>query len=100
LNVTFRLFHKGEVGGAFVVVNICQREHRQWDAVKRPLIFDVVVVAGMLITSKKASALLVDMEKLAVLENTVGQRNLTGLKLDSAIAFKGNFYKQPIVRLS
>ena len=66
--LSIRLFHKGEVGGAFVVVIICQRELLQWAVVKRLHTLDVEGVEEMLTTSKWASA--VYMAGLFIMFNT------------------------------
>ena len=77
---SIRLFHKGEVGGAFVVVIICQREHLQWDVVKRLHTLDVEGVEEILTTSKKAYVLLVDTARLRECEPTAGTKNPTDLR--------------------
>ena len=64
------------------MVNICQREHRQWDAVKRPLTSDAEGAEGMLTTSKKVYVRHVDTEPLQRCESSAGQRKLTALKPD------------------
>ena len=78
--LSIRLFHKGEVGGAFVVVIICQREHLLWDVVKRLHTSDVEDVEEMLTTSKRAYAHHAATGKLAEYVNSAGQRNLTDLR--------------------
>jgi len=65
------------------VVNICQREHRQWDAVKRRLTSDAVGVEGMLTTNKKAFAHHADMVQRAACENIVGLKNHIDLELEN-----------------
>jgi len=80
---SIRLFHKGEVGGAFVVVIICQREHLQWDVVKRLHTLDVEGVEEMLTTSKKEYALRVDTEQPVECVSSAGQRNLTDLRREN-----------------
>ena len=80
---SIRLFHKGEVGGAFVVVIICQREHLQWDVVKRLHTLDVEGVEEILTTSKKAYAQRADTVQPAKCVSTAGQRNLTDLRRET-----------------
>ncbi|MGYP001182427858 len=81
------------------MVKICQREHRQWDVVKRLLTSDAVGVEGMLTTSKKVSAHLVDMVLQVACGRIVGLKSHTDLEHDKFITLKGNLYLQPIVRL-
>ena len=81
------------------MVNICQREHRQWDAVKRPLTSDAEGAEGMLTTSKKASVHRVDMVLQVGYEKIVGPKNHTDLKPENHVNLKGNLYLQPVVRL-
>ena len=81
--LSIRLFHKGEVGGAFVVVIICQRELLQWAVVKRLHTLDVEGVEEMLTTSKRVYARHVDTGKPAEYVNSVGQRNLTDLRRET-----------------
>ena len=65
------------------MVNICRREHRQWDAVKRRLTSDAAGVEEMLTTSKKAFVQHADMVLQSVCENIVGLKNHTdrGLRI-------------------
>ncbi len=65
------------------MVNICRREHRQWDAVKRRLTSDVAGVEEILITSKKAFVQHADMVLQSECENIVGLKNHTdrGLRI-------------------
>lgn len=81
------------------MVNICQREHRQWDVVKRLLTSDAVGVEEMLTTSKKVFVHHADMGLQAVCGRIVGLKSHTGLELEKFITLKGNLYLQPIVRL-
>ena len=64
------------------MVSTCQREHRQWDVVKRLHTFDAVGVEEMLTTSKKAFVHHVVTALLLRCANTAGQRKLTVLRLD------------------
>ena len=80
---SIRLFHKGEVGGAFVVVIICQRELLQWAVVKRLLTSDVEDVEEMLTTSKRAYAHHADTEQPVECVSSAGQRNLTDLRREN-----------------
>ena len=81
------------------MVNICQREHRQWDVVKRLLTSDAVGVEGMLTISKKVFVHHADMVLQAVCAKIVGLKNHIDLELEKFITLKGNLYLQPIVRL-
>jgi len=65
------------------VVIICQREHLQWDVVKRLHTLDVEGVEEILITSKKAYAQRVDTVQPAEFVNSVGPRNPTDLRRES-----------------
>ena len=65
------------------MVIICQREHLQWDVVKRLHTLDVEGVGEILTTSKKAYAQRVDTVQPAKCESIVGPRNLTDLRRES-----------------
>lgn len=65
------------------MVIICQREHLQWDVVKRLHTLDVEGVEEILTTNKKACAQRVDTVQPAKCESTAGPRNLTDLRRES-----------------
>ena len=65
------------------MVIICQREHLQWDVVKRLHTLDVEGVEEILTTSKKAYAQRVDTGQPVKCESTAGPRNLTDLRRES-----------------
>ena len=66
------------------MVIICQREHLQWDVVKRLHTLDVEGVGEMLTTSKKEYALRVDTGQPVESVSSAGQRNLTDLRRENS----------------